>query len=515
MNRKRVLINVGLGGLIVVLGGAGALALMMPRDDPNANLLTATVQRGELQATVTASGNVESGAIANLQPGGGGVVTEVLVTTGQSVKQGDQLVRLDDTDAQAQLESALVGLRSAEASLTTATQGRTGTEREADAAGIALAEQNLKNAERAVTNARDNLALVKSQQAELVAAAQDAVTRAVQAVEDDQEQLAALKEQLAGVDPVDTAAVTALEGQIAQLDAELSAQVAARDSAKVALAQANRTRDTAQLQAEQGVTTQVGSRDAAKKTLTQQKATVAVNQQGPKQGNVDSAEAQVESAQLQVETARRAVEETVLLAPFDGVVSTINAVVGQPATGSASGSATGTTSTGSTGLVVLVAPDQLRVNASIAEADATSVQAGQPVVVNLPASGTDIAGTVSSIDIQSTLTNNVVQYLTTVSLTDPPAEVRVGQTASLSIITGSLEGVLFVPTSAITREGATAYVTRLADSVTERVEVRTGLIGTTGTEIVSGLEEGDEVVLPDASGAAAANPLAPSGESTP
>jgi len=140
MSRKRVLINAGLGVLVFGLAVAGVIALAAPREDPNARLPTATVQRGALEATVTASGNVGSGATASLVPrGSAGIVKKVRVTTGQAVTRGEVLVRLDDTAAQEQLDSALVGLSSAEASLQTATQGRTGAERNADAAAVASA----------------------------------------------------------------------------------------------------------------------------------------------------------------------------------------------------------------------------------------------------------------------------------------------------------------------------------------------------------------------------------------
>ncbi|HRA07155.1 MAG TPA: HlyD family efflux transporter periplasmic adaptor subunit [Propionicimonas sp.] len=499
---KRLLINTGLGVLVLGLAVAGVVALAAPRTDPNANLPTATVQRGALEATVTASGNVGSGATASLVPRGtGGIVKKIYVTTGQEVSRGDELLRLDDTAAQEQLDSALVALTSAEASLQTATQGRTSAERKADAAAIAAAEQNLKNAERALAAAKDNRDLVESQQAELIRIAEKPVEDAQAEIDTAIQQLATLQQQLTATDPADSATIDALKAQIAQVEADLAADRATLASVKAVLAQAERARDTALQQAKQAVTTQTGARDSAKKSLAQQKATVAVSQQGPKPGNVNAAKAQVASAQLQVEQARRAVADTVLKAPFDGVVSTVNAVVGQ------SSSATGAAATGSSGLIVLVDPDGLTVTAAIAEADATSVQVGQPATVSLPASAIDMAGEVISVDIASTVTNNVVQYVTTLSLTDPPAEVRVGQTASLSIVTDTLESTLFVPTSAITVDGASSYVTKLDAGVQSRVEVTTGLVGTTGTEILTGLDEGDVVVLPS-TGAAVQAPFA-------
>jgi multidrug efflux pump subunit AcrA (membrane-fusion protein) len=142
-----------------------------------------------------------------------------------------------------------------------------------------------------------------------------------------------------------------------------------------------------------------------------------------------------------------------------------------------------------------VDPTGKNVTASIAEADATAVKVGQPVTISLPASGIEMKGRVVSVDPQSTVTDNVVQYQTRVSLQAPPATVRVGQTASISITTASSEGVLFVPTSAIATDGTQSYVMRVVDGKRSKVEVTTGMAGTTGTEITSGVAEGDVVVL--------------------
>ena len=190
--------------------------------------------------------------------------------------------------------------------------------------------------------------------------------------------------------------------------------------------------------------------------------------------------------QLAVDQAQAALDDTVLRAPFDAVVSTVNAVVGQ------SSSAPASSVDGSSGLVTLVDPDGMRVTASVAEADATSIRIGQSASVTLPASGILMTGEVDSIDVEGTVTNNVVQYVT---LQSPPEEVRVGQTVSISILTGSKEDALFVPTSAIAVDGATSSVTKVADGRLSEVEVTTGLVGTTGTEVVSGLDEGDVILL--------------------
>lgn len=495
MNR-RILVNAGLGVLVLGLGVAGLVALFTPRQDPYANLPTTKVLRGTLAATVTASGNVESGITASLQmPGAGGVITRVYVKTGSQVNAGDRLVRVDPTSAREQLASAQASLASANAAMTNATRGRTDAERRSDAASVAAASQALTNANRLLSIAEESYALVVQQQAEIIAPLQAAVDDAQQALSDDKVELARLKAELAATDPSDTGTIAQLEAQISQLEAQIVTDTAALTAAEGPLAQAERTRDTLVLQARQSLTAQRASRDAAQKALAQAKAAVAVAQQPPNPGSVQAAQAQIDAANVAVDQARRALDDTVLRAPFSGTVSTVNAVVGQSAAASL-GSASGAGG----GLVTLVNPDGKRVVAFIAEADVAAVKVGQEAAVNLPATGLDLTARVVSVDVQSTVTNNVVQYLTTLALDAPPASVKVGQTASLSITTASKPDVLFVPTSAIATDGLTSYVIKTSGEKPTRVEVTTGMTGTTGTEITSGLSEGDSVLLSNTGG---------------
>jgi HlyD family secretion protein len=489
VNRRRILINTGLGALVLALGIGGVVALAAPRQDSTAALPTALAVRGPLAATVTASGNVESGRTAALQFSGtgGGTITKVYVAAGDRVSEGEALVEVDDTATRQQVASAQASLNAAEAAYETATQERTSAERASDSAQVASAEQTLRNAESSLAAALKALKLVESQQAEIVDDATQTVTEAQQAVTDTSATLTQLRAELAATNPADTSAIADLTARISSTENTLATKKAVLASGQPVLTQARRTRDSAIQQAEQTVTSQTGVRDSAQKALAQAKASVKVAQQGPKTGQVDSAQAQIESAEAALRQAKQALADTILRAPFDGTVSTVSAEVGQLTTAALDG------------LVVLVDPDGLSVSAAIAEADATSVRNGQAATVTLPASSLDLTGKVISIDIASTVTNNVVQYLTRISLDNPPEAVRVGQTASLSIVTGSVEAALSVPTSAIQTDGATRYVTVVTDSGQHRVDVETGLVGTTGTQILSGLSEGDRVLLPSGS----------------
>ena len=140
----------------------------------------------------------------------------------------------------------------------------------------------------------------------------------------------------------------------------------------------------------------------------------------------------------------------------------------------------------------------LEVDTMVSEADATQVKVGQPATITFPATDASESGEVTAIDVQETVTNNVVEYGVTVSLVEGTKGLKLGQTADVSIETGSASGVLYVPTSAVTTVGAISTVTVRTDGVDTPTVVQTGLEGNSRTEIVSGLAEGDVVVIPTA-----------------
>lgn len=506
MNRRRLALNLALGGVVFLLMIAGAIALVAPSASPTAKLATVTVQRGVLQATVTASGNIKGGASVSLSgPATAGKVKRVFVELGQEVKRGDRLVGFDDSDARAELESAQTALASARAGLQTATQARSRAERESDAASIAAAEQTLANAKQASRAAKDSLSLVRRQQTQLVESAKSQVQQASAAETAARTKVSELNREVSATNPDMPARLSALKSELATAKSQLTKASAALAEAESARDQTRRTSDTALLQAEQAVSTQSGVKKAAERALKQTKANVAVAQQSPRPGAVNSAKAQVASAELQVEQARAAIAEMTLLAPFDGVVAELAAVVGQSAAGLTGSSVSAGGSSG--GLVTVVAPEGIHLEAAIAEADAVSVRAGQAVTVYLPASEIEISGEVLSVDVQAEVSNNVVQYATRVTLVDPPDSVKIGQTASLSIVTGSRDDVTYLSTSAIVTEAGSKYVDLLEGDTTRRVQITTGLVGAADTEVISGLEPGDRVVLPQATvSTGAANP---------
>jgi multidrug efflux pump subunit AcrA (membrane-fusion protein) len=113
-------------------------------------------------------------------------------------------------------------------------------------------------------------------------------------------------------------------------------------------------------------------------------------------------------------------------------------------------------------------------------------------------------GKVSYIAPAADNSNGVVTYAVRVSFPDNDPKVKVGMTADLDIVTARKDDVLLVPNTALLPKGAGRVVqVPMTDAqgrptTPREVEVTTGLSDGTMTEILSGLNEGDQVIaLPD------------------
>ena len=139
--------------------------------------------------------------------------------------------------------------------------------------------------------------------------------------------------------------------------------------------------------------------------------------------------------------------------------------------------------------------------ANFAESDASKVAVGQPATVTLSAlTDTEVSGVVTAVSPTSSVVSNVVTYPVTVVLTNPPSTVKQGMTAQVAVIVQTATNVLELPSAAITTTGSISTVKVIDASGTQQTTpVTLGLVGTSYTEIASGLTEGQKVVEPTAS----------------
>ncbi len=140
----------------------------------------------------------------------------------------------------------------------------------------------------------------------------------------------------------------------------------------------------------------------------------------------------------------------------------------------------------------------MQVVAPLAEGDAARIQAGQTASLTFDAlPNLTLTGHVLAASPASTVISNVTNYYVTVTLDALDPRIKSGMTANASVVVSQAANVLAVSNSAITRIGGNAFVTVLEkDGKTQRVPIHTGVVGDTQTEIVSGLQAGQKIVLP-------------------
>src|ERR1700690_4474205 len=96
---------------------AGVLLVGSPGTTSSTQIRLASVARGVVQTTVSASGNLEPATEVGLNFKASGILTALYVHTGEPVKAGRLLAAIDPTNAQVGLQQAQAALKSAQANL--------------------------------------------------------------------------------------------------------------------------------------------------------------------------------------------------------------------------------------------------------------------------------------------------------------------------------------------------------------------------------------------------------------
>ncbi|HEX6676269.1 MAG TPA: peptidoglycan-binding protein [Actinomycetes bacterium] len=157
---------------------------------------------------------------------------------------------------------------------------------------------------------------------------------------------------------------------------------------------------------------------------------------------------------------------------------------------------------GASGQLATLAPrSYLAAQADVSQLDVGRVKVGQSVTLTFDGldGGTaqgkvdDIANAAASSG-GSSGSSSVVQYQVTVLMSKLPAGARAGMTGQASVITASRRNVVVVPSSAIGGNNANPTVQVVTDGSTVTRPVVVGLVTTEGTEIITGIRAGDEVV---------------------
>lgn len=321
-------------------------------------------------------------------------------------------------------------------------------------------------------------------------------------------QLESARERLRTLDAEHQAALKEAEARVAQAKAQFEAAKAnvvqdeirqqELEAALAALRQAE-----AQLEAAKANDALVEQRRAevasARAALAQaeaayKQALINAQQVQLREADIKTAKSQVQRALAQLRNARTQLADTIIVAPRDGVIVEKLVEEGTVISSGMSAFAQGTT------IVRLADMSRVFVDAEVAEADIASIWVGQKVDVTVDAFPSEIfEGKVVRIDPRTTVEQNVVYVHVLVELDMPDERLKPGMSATCEFQVQRKEKVLAVPNEAIKEdENGRTYV-EIAKRINphpeiERRYVEIGLQGTTMTEIVKGLREGEVVV---------------------
>lgn len=460
-------------------------------------ITTVPVTTGSITQTVSGNGNITANKSADLDFQTGGVVKQVFVQAGDTVKAGQPLAVLDDSTLQSKVADAQAALTSAQASLAAKEKGS------ATDAQIASAQAAVNSARQAYntlvagptkTDLASAQAAVASAQAAYVAAtkataAGDATLRSLKATLD--EATVTLQQAQAAYDKIAWQSDVGATTQARDLqNATLAYQKALADyNAQLATsgpnAQSSIASAAANLKAAQKTLTDLTPTDAsiaaAQATLASAEATLAGYTSPASPTDIAVAQAAVDSAQQALKQAQLNLAQATLTAPFDGVISVVNIVPGSTVSGAA---------------MTLINQDPMHVNLTLSENNVIQVAVGQKVNLTSDAlPGWKSTGTVSYIAPASVTTNGVVTYLVQVDFKNTDTHIRTGMTLNVDIVTQQKNNVLVVPNAAILPRG-NGYIVQVlgSDGKPKDVPVQQGISDGTHTEITSGLTAGEKIV---------------------
>ncbi len=249
------------------------------------------------------------------------------------------------------------------------------------------------------------------------------------------------------------------------------------------------------LSSEQKIITAESNLDKAERSVNLAEARLNSVTASARSQDIDLAEAQVSQARAALNSIENQIEDRIIYAPLDGVITEVNYNVGEQY--------------GVSGLEVIrmLANNNFEINVDISESDINKIQINDEVDVSLDAFSDDIVlpAKVTFIEPAQTLIQGVVYYKVKVLFSDPKEIEKVlkdnnlslksGMTANITINTERKENVVYIPSRAVIEENGKKIVRVFENDEVVKKQVKTGLQGDGGfIEITEGLNEGEEVI---------------------
>ncbi|WP_310604250.1 efflux RND transporter periplasmic adaptor subunit [Anaerosporobacter sp.] len=468
-------------------------------------------------------------------------VEEIYVSASDSVTEGDAILKVTDesyNSVKTYLEQAVT---SAELALQQAEINRTLTKTTADSeyksnsSQSELAQETYNNtikklansvtsAQRELTNTKESIASYKkaiSNDTYYTDYKIDTLKKAVKTKQKTVDTLTAKVEKLESSSAASTSVETKVEQsdeisgntsgtseletyktQLQQAEQELAAAEQSYDQAyekyESALAQAKSELEklqnqlnSVQLSYDEAVTNQKKGKLDAQATLDAALVT-ANNASTLHDIDLDGIDDEVTTATETLETATEQLENFNALVVDGKIVANCSGLV------TAVGYAVGDSISSSTSIVTIADATEVTITVSVDQEDIASIAVNDEVNVDLTAyAGITYTAVVSSISTTASSDNSsTVTYPVVVTLTGDVSAIYSGMSADVTFVTKEMQDVLYVSNKTIINDGTKSYVkVKDSDGTIRKEEVTTGFSDGNNVEILSGVTEGETVLI--------------------
>ncbi len=450
MNKKSVPWIIAAALVVVLITGGIWYYRSKTASAATSNFITGQARIGNVTKKVNATGTVQLPSQYNLSFPGKGLLTQVNVAVGDTVKAGQALAQIDQTSAKQQVVQAQAALTQAQLKVSQLEAGPSQV-------SVLQAKDSLDRAQAALASAQSSLLALESYQTQANLAA----------------------------------AIIKAGGQPGQSGNQLT-------SGQSASGQQSGSGGSPGLSTLQDYYLHPGDLTAA---IQQATTTVSLAQNdynlaqaqysaataGPSSSDLQSAGSQVTQAQANLTSAQAVLNNCTLTAPVDGIITAVSGQVGEYPQGSGAF------------IVLYGTSSNMQIDVSVDEADIGGVQVGQPAELTLAAyPDKTYAGKVIQVAPTGTTQNNVTTFDVTVSVPNQDNAMKSGMSANVSIIVARKQNVLVVPSEAVQDTGSQQIVLLPpADGSNrpQRQAVKIGIDDGTWAEVQQGLSEGDQVII--------------------
>jgi HlyD family secretion protein len=443
-----------------ILGVGSATYFVVEARKPKIDLnkLTVPVQAENLTLRITdITGSVVPIQNVNLSPKTSGRLAKLFVEQGDRVQEGQQIALMENAELQARLAQAQANLNKAQATLAEAQAGSRPEE-------INQAKARLLQSQARLESARGG----NPQEIEQVRA-----------------QIEAAKSRLA------LAKLRA--DRYRNLAAQGAVSLDKRDEALTEERNAQANLEEAQRRLEQQKNTKRPEIDQLEAAVAESRFNLEQLQNGKRPQEMAQLKAAVDAAKADVMSVQVQLQDTVIRAPFSGIVTQKYATVGAFVTPTTSASSTASAT--STSIVAIA--KGLEILAKVPEADIGQIKPGQQVEFEADAFPSKVfKGRVQRVAPEAVVEQNVTSFEVRVALLTGQQDLRSGMNVKLTFLGDQINNALVIPTVAIvTQKGETGV---LVPDGSNKPTFKPVTIGTTiqnQTQVLKGLSQGQRVFI--------------------